>query len=87
MLRRSSLDLTPAVKQRQRLAENAASVALPEQPEVILIDIGLPQLNGYEVATLLRATPDFQNALFIAMTGYTDTPNRGQGENGGGSTR
>ncbi|MGE3317134.1 MAG: ATP-binding protein [Planctomycetaceae bacterium] len=60
--------------------EKAVSVALAERPEVVLIDIGLPKLNGYEVATLLRATPEFQNALFIAMTGYTDTPHRDQSQ-------
>ena len=56
--------------------EKAVAVALAEKPDVVLIDLGLPKLNGYEVATVLRATPDFKNSLFIAMTGYTDNPRR-----------
>lgn len=63
--------------------EQAIQVALAERPDVVLIDIGLPKLNGYEVATLLRATPEFQNTLFVAMTGYTDTPRRDQSQQAG----
>jgi diguanylate cyclase (GGDEF)-like protein/PAS domain S-box-containing protein len=39
-------------------------------PQVVLLDIGLPDLNGYEVARRLRAFPETQNALLIALTGY-----------------
>ncbi|MDI1293649.1 MAG: PAS domain S-box protein [Methylobacter sp.] len=39
-------------------------------PQVVLLDIGLPDLNGYEVAKKLRTLPETQNALLIALTGY-----------------
>jgi two-component system CheB/CheR fusion protein len=39
-------------------------------PRVVLLDIGLPQLDGYEVARRLREWPEMQNAVFIALTGY-----------------
>jgi two-component system CheB/CheR fusion protein len=39
-------------------------------PEVILLDIGLPGLDGYEVARRLRRDPRLGQALLIAMTGY-----------------
>jgi len=39
-------------------------------PQVVLLDIGLPDLDGYEVAKRLRALPETQDALLIALTGY-----------------
>jgi two-component system CheB/CheR fusion protein len=40
------------------------------QPQVVLCDIGLPGMNGYEIAARLRAAPEFNQALLIALTGY-----------------
>lgn len=42
-------------------------------PSAILLDVGLPDLDGYEVARRLRQTPRFADALLVAVTGY-DTP-------------
>ena len=36
----------------------------------MLLDIGLPQLDGYEVARRLRADPGLKNVRLIATTGY-----------------
>lgn len=43
------------------------------QPQVVLLDIGLPKLDGYEVARRLREWPEMQKAVFIALTGYGRT--------------
>jgi CheY-like chemotaxis protein len=40
------------------------------EPDVVLLDIGLPGINGYEVARRLRATALGKNLLIIAMTGW-----------------
>jgi PAS domain S-box-containing protein len=48
----------------------ALDAAQAYRPEVILLDIGLPELNGYEVAKLLRAREKHRHAMIIAMTGY-----------------
>ena len=37
---------------------------------MVLLDIGLPGLNGFEVAKRLRQQPALQNAVLVAMTGY-----------------
>ncbi|MCX7101474.1 MAG: diguanylate cyclase [Methylobacter sp.] len=40
------------------------------QPQVVLLDIGLPDLNGYEVATQIRRLPETKSTLLFALTGY-----------------
>jgi CheY-like chemotaxis protein len=44
--------------------------ALDYRPNVVLLDIGLPGLNGFEVAKRLRQQPALQNAVLVATTGY-----------------
>lgn len=44
--------------------------------DVILLDIGLPGMNGYEVASQLRKLPGFRDTVFIAMTGYGQDEDR-----------
>jgi CheY-like chemotaxis protein len=37
---------------------------------VVLLDLGLPGMNGYEVAKQMRQQPALQNAVLAAVTGY-----------------
>jgi signal transduction histidine kinase len=46
------------------------------RPEVMLLDIGLPGLSGYEVARELRREPEFGRTLLAAMTGYGQEEDR-----------
>jgi CheY-like chemotaxis protein/nitrogen-specific signal transduction histidine kinase len=39
-------------------------------PDVILLDIGLPEMDGYEVARHLRQHPELKNVKLVAMTGH-----------------
>lgn len=48
----------------------ALAWAASEAPQVFILDIGLPDITGYELARRLRAMPQFGAALFIALTGY-----------------
>jgi CheY-like chemotaxis protein/two-component sensor histidine kinase len=50
--------------------EAALAVAQEFRPQAVLLDIGLPQMDGYEVARRLRALPGLDGVLLIAMTGY-----------------
>src|SRR6266850_1360687 len=52
------------------------ALALNHQPEVILIDLGLPGLDGYEVARAVRAGPAGKSAVLIAVTGYGQAEDR-----------
>jgi signal transduction histidine kinase len=45
-------------------------IAVAQRPGVALVDIGLPGIDGYEVARRLRASPETQGLRMIAVTGY-----------------
>jgi CheY-like chemotaxis protein len=49
---------------------DALHLATVETPEVVLLDIGLPAMNGYEVARRLRELPGMSACRVIAITGY-----------------
>ena len=53
--------------------EDAASTLLraaQEAPQAFILDIGLPDMDGYQLVRALRAQPETANAVFIALTGY-----------------
>jgi DNA-binding response OmpR family regulator len=45
-------------------------------PDAILLDLGLPGLDGYEVARRIRAQPDGARVLIVAVTGYGEERDR-----------
>jgi signal transduction histidine kinase/ActR/RegA family two-component response regulator len=47
-------------------------------PDLFLLDIGLPDLDGYELARRIRAIPHVAGALLVAVTGYGDEQARQQ---------
>lgn len=47
----------------------ALQAASTFEPDAVLLDIGLPGLNGHEVAERLRAGPDGERLLLVAVTG------------------
>jgi len=57
-----------------RLASNARgalSAAAEFLPQIALIDIGLPDMDGFRLAKLLRQQPELASCRFIAVTGHT----------------
>ena len=50
--------------------------AAQERPDVAIVDIGLPGLNGYEVAGRLRAEPATRGIKLVALTGYGQEQDR-----------
>ncbi|MEZ5592473.1 MAG: ATP-binding protein [Gammaproteobacteria bacterium] len=56
--------------------ETALAVATAFQPDVIFLDIGLPDLDGFEVARRLRAQAGFATTLLVAVTGYGSEDDR-----------
>ncbi len=49
---------------------SAVDLAHRFQPQTLLLDIGLPGIDGYEVARRLRSHPSCEAAFFVALTGY-----------------
>jgi signal transduction histidine kinase len=46
------------------------------RPAAILLDIGLPKMNGFEVAERIRSEPDFRNVLIVGVSGYGQEEHR-----------
>ncbi len=55
---------------------NAVEIAREYRPDVVLLDLGLPQLNGYEAARQLRGLSLGEPVLLIAITGWGHSENR-----------
>jgi CheY-like chemotaxis protein len=53
--------------------EDALADASRSPADVVLIDIGLPTMDGYEVATRIRRIAGMSNAVLVALTGYGAT--------------
>lgn len=56
--------------------EQALAMAQAHRPEVVLLDIGLPGIDGYEVARRLRARPTPERPVLVAVTGYGQPADR-----------
>ena len=54
----------------------ALEQALKFRPDIVLIDIGLPQMDGFAVAECLRDSPELAGIKLIAMSGYADENDR-----------
>jgi DNA-binding response OmpR family regulator len=55
---------------------SAFQLAREFRPDVVVLDIGLPQLDGFEVAARLRALPEFQRTLIVGSSGYSRESDR-----------
>jgi PAS domain S-box-containing protein len=54
-----------------RTGPTALEMCSHTRPDVILLDIGLPGMDGYQVAKLLRERPNFKDVVMCALTGFT----------------
>jgi CheY-like chemotaxis protein len=41
-------------------------------PDVFIVDLAMPILDGFQLARQLRAKPEFHGATFVALSGYSD---------------
>jgi CheY-like chemotaxis protein len=87
------MDAADSLARLVRLAGHYVQVAYSSQigllmaekqtPDVVLLDIGLPKLNGYEVARRLRERPETKDALIVAVTGFGNESDREKAQEAG----
>jgi CheY-like chemotaxis protein len=64
-------------------AQAALETARERQPDVVFLDIGLPEIDGYELARRLRALPGLTNVHLVATTGYGGDDDKQRGREAG----
>jgi CheY-like chemotaxis protein/anti-sigma regulatory factor (Ser/Thr protein kinase) len=71
---------------RTRMAysgREALTAAAQFHPDVIFLDIGLPELDGYQVAEQLRADPAYRKTVLVALTGWGGSGDRRRAQEAG----
>ncbi len=59
-------------------ASSALIIAPQFRPDTFLLDLGMPGMSGLDLAARLRKTPDFQQSLLVAVTGWGQPEDRAQ---------
>ncbi len=77
------LELTGAPVHAAHDGETALRLGAQLEPNIILLDIGLPGMSGYEVAERSRRTPCGARAFIVALTGWGSTDDRARSEAAG----
>lgn len=63
--------------------QHAFQIALETRPQVVLLDIGMPHMTGYEIAARIRAESWGKSALLLAMTGWGQYQDRQRSKDAG----
>lgn len=63
--------------------QSALTTAADYRPEVVLLDIGLPGMDGFEVARKLREQEWMDGVMLVAMTGYGQEEDRRRSKDAG----
>lgn len=52
-------------------AQDAIALARENKFDMVISDIGMPEMNGYELAEVLRSLPEYETVPMVAVTGYS----------------
>jgi CheY-like chemotaxis protein len=63
--------------------QEAVTVAATFRPDVMILDVGMPKLDGYQVARRVREEPWGRAVLLVAMTGWGRADDRRRAEESG----
>jgi CheY-like chemotaxis protein len=58
---------------------SALDTAEAFRPDAVLLDIGLPEMDGYDTARMLRDIPECENLTIIAVTGWGQDSDKERG--------
>ena len=78
--------LLQAMGQETKIAHDggrAIELALEWVPDVLLLDIGLPKTNGFQVASRIRQEPTLADVMLVALTGYGQDADRQRSQEAG----
>lgn len=64
-----------------RDGEEALAVAVKERPDLIVSDVMMPKISGFDMLDILRSTPETANIKVIMMTALSSDDQRDRGEN------
>ncbi|HYJ87486.1 MAG TPA: response regulator [Pyrinomonadaceae bacterium] len=64
-------------------APEAINLAREHHFDVVISDIGMPEMNGYELAKALRLLPGYESIPMVAVTGYSMFDDRNRSLNAG----
>jgi PAS domain S-box-containing protein len=70
---KDSLELNGHVVEVANDGPEGIAKAHASRPDVVLCDIGLPGIDGYEVARRMRAAPELRSVALVALTGYASS--------------
>ncbi len=85
----SALTLARVLKKwgHETMVVHQGDQALPAvrefEPDIVFMDIGLPQRSGYEIAADFRADPDARDLILVALTGYSQDQDRSKSHESG----
>jgi CheY-like chemotaxis protein len=64
-------------------AQDAIALAKENHFDIVISDIGMPEMNGYELAQALRSLAEYQTVPMVAVTGYSMFDDRSRSLNAG----
>ena len=67
--------------------EEALAVAVREKPDLVLSDVMMPKISGFDMLDILRSTPETHDIKVIMMTALSSEDQRIRGENLGADSR
>lgn len=60
--------------------ESALAAAMKEKPDLIMLDVMMPKISGFDVLDILRSTPETKDAKIVMMTALSQQSDRERGE-------
>ncbi len=57
-------------------SRTAVDTILSEKPDVVLLDLNMPEVSGFDVLQTMRATPELRHTPVVVLTSSTDAPNK-----------
>lgn len=63
--------------------QEAINAATVKSPDVVLMDIGMPEMNGYEACRAMKKLPGLERTIFIAQTGWDSPEHRQESKDAG----